>query len=51
MQKTELLQHGKFYHIYNRDINSAPVFLKRIIIFSNSMLIMSSRLQKQLPSA
>lgn len=51
MQKTELLRHGKFYHIYNRGINSAPVFLKKIItiIFLNYMLIMLIRLQKQLP--
>jgi putative transposase len=29
MQKTELLQHGKFYHIYNRGINSAPIFFEK----------------------
>lgn len=29
MQKTEPLQHGKFYHIYNRGINSAAIFFEK----------------------
>lgn len=29
MQKTEPLEHGKFYHIYNRGINSAAIFFER----------------------
>ena len=28
MQKTEYLQHGKFYHIYNRGINSENIFFE-----------------------